>query len=225
MTKRLQVSRSEFALRLILPAPPFQGIVKGKNNAGKKGDIMHLNQNLNSQALIVKPELARRVYQAAYLTGEFKLRSGQTSKEYFDKYRFEAQPELLLSIALHLAPMVPKGTQILAGLEMGGIPVATALSFATGLPCLFVRKKAKDYGTCQFAEGVEFSGKKVCLVEDVITTGGQALISAEDLRRSGALIEHALCVINRGEAQPLKSGKIELTSLFTMEELKQAGKT
>lgn len=170
-------------------------------------------------------ELARSIYDIAHLTGEFKLRSGLTSKEYFDKYRFEAQPVLLRQIAAAMKPLVPKGTQALAGLEMGGIPVATALSLETGIPAVFVRKKAKEYGTCRVAEGLEsLRGLKVCVIEDVITTGGQVVISAEDLRKEGAVIDSVLCVISRqqGGEENLKKGGLNMISLFTSEQLKSA---
>ncbi|GIL16418.1 MAG: orotate phosphoribosyltransferase [Oligoflexia bacterium] len=168
-------------------------------------------------------ELARRIYQIAYLRGNFKLRSGQTSQEYFDKYRFEANPELLSSIGDHLAPLIPKGTEVLAGLEMGGIPIATVLSLKTGIPVAFVRKKAKDYGTCQFAEGYSVQGKNVCIIEDVITTGGQVILSAADLRSLGAQISTVLCVIDRGGgAEKLKEVGLQMKPLFHMDELKSS---
>lgn len=167
-------------------------------------------------------ELARKVFEISYLRGEFKLRSGQTSTEYFDKYRFEAEPKLLKAIAEELAPKIPAGTEILAGLEMGGIPIATALSLQTGIPALFVRKKAKDYGTCQFAEGRDYKGKKVCVIEDVVTTGGQVLLSTEDLRKAGAIVTDVLCVIHRGTGNPMQEAKLNLQALFTMEELKNS---
>jgi orotate phosphoribosyltransferase len=171
-----------------------------------------------------KTELARKVYQAAYITGDFLLRSGKRSNEYFDKYRFESRPELLREIAQQLAPFLPRGIDYLAGLEMGGIPIATALSLETGIPCVFVRKEAKAYGTCQFAEGAPIAGKRLCVVEDVITSGGQVLISTEDLRKAGAQVDTALCVINRsGSDNPLASAQLTLHSLFTMEELKSSG--
>lgn len=151
---------------------------------------------------MTKQELAKKIYDVAHLTGEFKLRSGQISNEYFDKYRFEAQPALLREIAKHMAPLIPAGTEVLAGLEMGGIPIATALSLETGLPCVFVRKEAKEYGTCQFAEGLDIHGKRVCVIEDVVTTGGQVVLSTADLRSLGAEISHVLCVIHRGPVFP-----------------------
>ncbi len=168
-------------------------------------------------------ELASAILQVAHLRGEFKLRSGLTSNEYFDKYRFEAQPKLLRAIANQMRPLIPPGTQILAGLEMGGIPVATALSLESGLPCVFVRKEAKAYGTCRIAEGVEsLKGLRVCVVEDVITTGGQVVLSAEDLRKEGAIVEDVLCVISRqqgGEENLAKKG-LKMVSLFTSADLK-----
>ena len=175
---------------------------------------------------MTKQELAQKIYEIAYLTGSFKLRSGQTSNEYFDKYRFEARPEILKEIAEQMAPLIPRGTEILAGLEMGGIPVVTALSLKTGIPCVFVRKKAKDYGTCQFAEGLEVQNKNVCIIEDVITTGGQVILSTEDLRKLGAKVQNVLCVIHRGSGEESKLKEIGLTmkTLFQMQELKDSKK-
>lgn len=169
-----------------------------------------------------KKELAQEIFQTSHLTGDFLLRSGQRSTEYFDKYRFESEPWLLKKIAAALAPLVPKDCDYLAGLELGGIPIATALSMETGKPCVFVRKEAKTYGTCQLAEGKDISGKKLCVVEDVITTGGQVAESVQDLRERGAKIEHVLCVINRANETPkaLLEAKIQLHHLFTMAELK-----
>lgn len=161
-------------------------------------------------------ELARKIYEVAHLTGTFKLRSGQVSHEYFDKYRFESQPLLLDAIAEHMKSLIPEGTEVLAGLEMGGIPVATALSLKTGLPVVFVRKKAKDYGTCQVAEGLQVSGKKVCIIEDIITTGGQVILSTQDLRSFGAHVEHVLCVIHRGDrtSSTFTDAGLKLSPLF-----------
>ncbi len=170
---------------------------------------------------MTRDELARQIFKTAYLTGTFKLRSGTTSHEYFDKYRFESDPRLLAAIAEHLAPLIPQGTEVLAGLELGGVPIATALSLRTGIPAVFVRKEAKAYGTCRIAEGADFKGKKVTVIEDVITTGGQVLLSAEDLRKEGAILKDVLCVILRGDDSKLTAVDLRLQPLFTMEELKK----
>ena len=166
-------------------------------------------------------ELGRRIYATAHLTGEFVLRSGQTTSEYFDKYRFEADPLLLDAVAEAMVPLVPADTEVLAGLEMGGIPVVTALGRHTGLPCAFVRKQAKAYGTRRLAEGAETAGRRVTIIEDVVTTGGQIVLSANDLRALGAHITDALCVINRNSTTPapLTEAGLTLTALLTPEHL------
>ncbi len=162
-------------------------------------------------------ELAKNIYQVCHLKGDFLLRSGQRSHEYFDKYRFESQPLILKEIAAQMLKLIPPGTEILAALEMGGIPVGTALSLASGLPCVFVRKSAKEYGTCQFAEGLDVKNKKVCIIEDVITSGGQVLLSMADLKKLGAKIENVICVIHRGgetAETKLKEAGLSLKPLF-----------
>jgi len=172
-----------------------------------------------------RPALARRIYETAHITGEFTLRSGAISHEYFDKYLFEADPVLLKDIATALVPLVPPGIDALAGLEMGGIPIATMLSQLTGLPLLFVRKKAKDYGTCKIAEGGRVRGRKLLIVEDVVTSGGAILDAAQALREEGAELGPVVCVIDRESGGPANLAKValQLTPLFTMSELKQAG--
>jgi orotate phosphoribosyltransferase len=87
--------------------------------------------------------LARQIDAVARLQGQFRLRSGAMSEEYFDKYRFESDPKLLTAIADALADLVPPDIQALAGLELGGVPVATALSVRTGLSAIFVRGRAE----------------------------------------------------------------------------------
>jgi orotate phosphoribosyltransferase len=165
--------------------------------------------------------LARQIYDVAHLTGTFTLRSGAVSNEYFDKYRFESDPVLLRSIAEALAPLVPDGTSALAGLELGGVPLAVALGQVTGLPCVFVRKEAKTYGTCQLAEGGELDGRRLTVVEDVVTSGGQVVASCGDLRERGGVVDHALCVIDReaGGPEALASIGVELLPLYRMSEL------
>src|SRR6188508_2887929 len=113
------------------------------------------------------PQLAADVDACCRLSGEFTLRSGQIASEYFDKYLFEADPVLLARVVAQMVDLVPAGTELLGGLELGGVPIATVLSARTGLPALFVRKQAKQYGTCKLAEGPDFRGRRVVLVEDV----------------------------------------------------------
>jgi orotate phosphoribosyltransferase len=170
-----------------------------------------------------REELARSIYATSHITGEFVLRSGTVSNEYFDKYLFEADPALLRDIAAALVPLVPPGTDALAGLELGGVPIATMLSQLTGIPAHFVRKEAKTYGTCRLAEGGDVDGRHLTVVEDVVTSGGQVITSCGDLRDRGAVVEHALCVIDREAGGPAGLAEIgvELHPLYTMTELKE----
>lgn len=175
-------------------------------------------------AVDTREALAAAIYNISHLTGEFLLRSGATSNEYFDKYLFEGHPKVLAVVAKAMTPLLPGNVDALAGLEMGGIPVATMISQESGLPALFVRKRAKEYGTRKIAEGGEVAGRKLVVIEDVVTSGGQILLSVEELRALGAEIDTVLCVIDRqsGGKEKLAEEGLELRPLFTMSELKAA---
>ena len=142
-------------------------------------------------------QLARDIDARCRLRGEFVLRSGQIATEYFDKYLFEADPKLLGRVASLMAARLPPDTEVLGGLELGGVPLATALSQQTGLPALFVRKQAKTYGTRKLAEGPSPAGQRVTLVEDVITTGGAVVAATEALRDLDAIVTTVVCAIDR----------------------------
>ena len=169
-------------------------------------------------------DLARRVHAASHLTGTFVLRSGATSDEYFDKYRFESDPRLLRELAEAMAGLLPAGADGLAGLELGGVPLATVLSQVAGLPAGFVRKQAKPYGTRRLAEGFDVAGRRLVVVEDVVTSGGAVVDSCRALRAEGAEVAVAVCVIDREAGGPARLAEIgvELRPLFTMSELKEA---
>ncbi len=169
-------------------------------------------------------DLAARVYAAAHLEGEFLLRSGVISSEYFDKYRFEADPELLLAIAVEMATLLPEATQLLGGLELGGIPLATMVSQLTGHRARFVRKEAKTYGTCQLAEGGDLEGFRICIIEDVITSGGAVIDATYALRDAGATVDTVVCVIDRqsGGREKLAELGLEMRALFTKADLEAA---
>ncbi|MEH1985192.1 MULTISPECIES: orotate phosphoribosyltransferase [unclassified Nostoc] len=166
-------------------------------------------------------ELAKEIVRVSYLKGEFRLRSGQISDHYFDKYQFESNPLLLKQLAKEMVKKIPPDTEILAGLELGGVPLATAISLEVELPVVFVRKTKKEYGTEKLAEGIDIQGKKLCIIEDVITTGGQVVKSTETLRNEGAIVDFVLCVIWRGrtEDNSLEKAGIQKLPLFDMEEL------
>ena len=168
--------------------------------------------------------LARDIDASCRLTGEFTLRSGQVSSEYFDKYLFESDPQLLARVVDRMVGLLPEDTELLGGLELGGIPIATVLSARTGLPALFVRKQAKEYGTCKLAEGPDVAGRRVTLVEDVITTGGAVRDATRALRDAGAIVEVVVCAIDRspeGE-NPLTDVGLEVRPVLTKAELDTA---
>ena len=168
--------------------------------------------------------LAADIDACCRLTGEFTLRSGQVSHEYFDKYLFEADPTLIARMAREMIQLVPPHTELLGGLELGGIPLVTAVSGILGTPALFVRKEAKVYGTCKLAEGPSYDGRRVTLVEDVITTGGAVRDATRALREGGAIVDVVVCAIDRSPADenPLADVGLEVRSVLTKADLDAA---
>lgn len=149
------------------------------------------------------------------------MRSGTVSDTYFDKYRFESDPRLLRSIAEFMMPRLPNDAEVLCGMEMGGIPLATVLSQLSGLPAAFIRKQRKTYGTCQYAEGTSLGGKRIVLIEDVVSSGGAILDAVSMLEADGINVDIAVCVIDRqsGGVEALAQAGVELRAIFTMEEI------
>ena len=170
------------------------------------------------------PSLAADVDACCRLSGEFTLRSGQVASEYFDKYLFEADPALLVRVARGMVALLPDEPGLLGGLELGGVPLATMVSSLTGHGSLFVRKQAKQYGTCKLAEGPDVAGRRVTLVEDVITTGGAVRDATRALREAGAVVEVVVCAIDRspGEENPLADVGLEVRAVLTKADLDAA---
>lgn len=161
-------------------------------------------------------ELARDIDATCRLTGSFELRSGQVATEYFDKYLFESDPVLLRRVAEGMVSLIPEDTDLLGGLELGGVPLATILSSLTGKPALFVRKKAKEYGTRRLAEGAEVEGRRVTLVEDIITTGGAVRDATTELRAGGATVHTVVCAIDRGPNPGEALTDLDLTTRYLL---------
>lgn len=170
------------------------------------------------------PTLAADIDAVCRLTGEFTLRSGQVSTEYFDKYLFESDPALLARVARQMADLVPDDTEVLAGLELGGVPIATAVAAITGHPTMFVRKEAKKYGTAKLAEGPPFAGRRVVMIEDVITTGGAVRDATHALRDGGATVDLVICAIDRSpdDLVPLADIDVAIRSVLTKADLDTA---
>jgi orotate phosphoribosyltransferase len=164
-------------------------------------------------------ELRDAIREHAYLEGDFVLRSGRRSRYYLDKYRFETRPELLRALGERIAAAVaehePEAVR-LAAPELGAVALAASASLESGLPFLIVRKAAKDYGTANRLEGVHAEGERVCLVEDVVTSGGAALEAVEALRAHGLVVRNAVCVVDReeGGADELARHAVRLRPLF-----------
>jgi len=165
--------------------------------------------------------LAERIADVALLRGTFTLRSGRTSDYYLDKYLFSTRPEILRELGAMFAARLPEGTTMLAGAELGGIPLVTATSLASGLPCVFIRNQKKDYGTAKRLEGRVGPEDRVVIVEDVATTGGQALEAAATIRETGATVLGIIATIDRleGAAENAAAQEIRFESLFTVRDL------
>ncbi len=171
--------------------------------------------------------LARAIADAALLRGSFTLRSGRTSSFYLDKYLFSTRPQVLDQLgelfAQRIGALARETGPIarLAGAELGGIPLVTVASLKTGLPCLFVRNQKKDYGTAKQLEGVLNKGDRTVIVEDVATTGGQALEAATVLRAAGANVIAIIATIDRqeGARENVEKAGLRFDALFTKADL------
>ncbi len=167
-------------------------------------------------------ELAERVRGAAYLEGEFTLRSGRKSTFYLDKYLFETQPEILRELGTAFASRATARTTLIAGAELGGVALAAAASMASGKPFVIIRNAKKDYGTSKMFEGKLSRGDVVLLVEDVATTGGQVLEAAKVIREAGASVEKIVAVIDRGEGarENIEKAGFVFEAILTAEDLR-----
>jgi orotate phosphoribosyltransferase len=175
-------------------------------------------------------ELGAQLREHALLEGDFLLRSGKRSSYYLDKYRFETLPELLGPIGERLAAAVrefePEAVR-LAGPALGAVALAAAASLSSGLPFVIVRDAAKEYGTANRLEGVFEAGELVCLIEDVVTSGGALAEAVKALREAGLVVRNAVCVVDReeGGADSLARLGVRLRSLYRAGELVPAAKT
>ena len=171
-----------------------------------------------------RAELGRKLVERAYLEGDFVLRSGRRSRYYLDKYRFETDPELLAGLGRELASMVREhapGAALLAGPELGAVPLAAATSVESGLPFVIVRKDTKAYGTGNRLEGVWAPGTAVCVIEDVVTSGGALLSAIAALRAENLDVCAAISVVDRqeGGAEAIAAEGVPYAALYTVESL------
>jgi orotate phosphoribosyltransferase len=174
----------------------------------------------------VPPDLASRVREAALLEGDFVLSSGKRSSFYVDKYLFSTEPNLLRDLADALSQKLPDGVERLAGVELGAVPLVVATALVTGLPYVIVRKSAKGHGSSagRDVEGNLASGERVALIEDVVTTGTQAVRAAENLARAGAEVVTIVAVLDRREVSGASLGEFPFRALLRIEDLRVANK-
>lgn len=166
-------------------------------------------------------ELADAIRAAAYLEGDFLLRSGKRSRYYLDKYLFETQPTILAALAERFCTFLTGETNCIAGAELGGVPLAAAVSLRSALPFVIVRNAKKDYGTSKPVEGRLPDGAVVLLVEDIATTGGQVLEAARTLVEQGARIERIVATIDReeGASQAIREAGFAFDRIFRVADL------
>ncbi len=168
-----------------------------------------------------RDELIAAIKDAAYLEGDFVLRSGRRSHYYLDKYLFETQPTILAELGRLFARRVTDQIDRIAGAELGGVPLATATAMACGKPFVIVRNAKKDYGTAKAFEGQLEPGDHVLLVEDVVTTAGQIIEAAKVLQDAGATVERIVAVIDRqeGARENVEAAGLTFEALFTVSDL------
>jgi orotate phosphoribosyltransferase len=164
-------------------------------------------------------DLGDRLLAASYLEGDFLLRSGRRSRFYLDKYLFSTQPDLLRDIAAGLAQKLParEPFELLAGPELGAVAIVAAVSLTSGKPFVIVRKGAKGYGTDKAMEGRAEPGQRVVMIEDVVTSGGAALMAVDNLREAGLVVDTLLCVVDREEGgrEQIEAKGLAFDPLFT----------
>jgi orotate phosphoribosyltransferase len=172
-------------------------------------------------------ELKQAIRERALLAGSFVLRSGQRSRYYVDKYRFATDPVMLEQLGARVAQAVagadPSAVR-LAAPELGAVPLAAAASLSSHLPFVIVRKETKDYGTGNRLEGEFSPGERVCLLEDVVTTGGASVDAVHALREAGLECATAVCIVDReaGGADALARVAVRLWPLYRMSEFFEA---
>ena len=156
----------------------------------------------------------------AFKTGEFTLTSGKKSNFYVDIKKASTDPKILREIAKCMAKYL-KGEEKIAGMELGAVPLAVALSLETELPYLIIRKTSRNHGTAKHIEGDLKKEEKIILVEDVTTTGSSLLRAAKIIRQEGGRVKRALVVVDREESasELLKEHGLELVPLVRVSEM------
>jgi orotate phosphoribosyltransferase len=198
---------------------PAKNALAGALQALPEAAVVHGRQRRRQMAMS-KQQLAARIKEAAYLEGDFTLRSGAKSKYYLDKYLFETQPDILIELG-RLFAQRSDGADLIAGAELGAVSLAAAASMASGKPYVIVRNAKKGYGTGKMIEGKLPAGARVLLVEDIITTAGQVIEAAKSLTEAGGKVVKIVGTIDRlqGGRENIEAAGYKFESLFTREDL------
>lgn len=156
----------------------------------------------------------------AFKTGKFTLTSGKKSNYYVDIKLASTDPKILGEIAKCMANHL-KGEEKIAGMELGAVPLAVALSLETNLPYLIIRKEKRKHGTSKLIEGNLKKEDKIILVEDVTTTGSSLVRAVEIIRQEGGRVDRALVVVDReeGASELLREHDVELVPLVRVSEM------
>jgi len=179
---------------------------------------------------VTHDELGALLVDRALLEGDFVLRSGRRSTWYLDKYRFETEPAILRALGERLAEAArehePEAVR-LAGPALGAVALAASAAMASDLPFIIVRGETKEYGTAKRIEGPFEEGELVCLLEDVVTSGGALEEAVSALRDEGLVVRNAVCVVDReeGGSDALARLGVRLRTLFRASELLEMRKT
>lgn len=164
------------------------------------------------------PIAERLIAAGAIEFGEFTLASGATSPYYVDIKTAMTDPVLLGEIAQAIA--VRERFEMVAGVAVGGVPLAVATSLASGRRFAIVRSQAKDHGKANLVIG-DVRDHHVLLVEDVTTSGGSAVYGVDELRRAGAKVDCVVTIVDRegGAEERLKPMGVRLVPLVRAQEL------
>ena len=162
------------------------------------------------------------VNAGAFKLGNFTLASGRKSDYYVDLRAVITKPELLKKVATAMSKHIEDAEKI-AGVELGAVPIAAALSLKTGLPYLMVRKHRKGHGRGNLVEGGLADGEKVLFVEDTVTTAGSLIRAIAAVREHGGQVERAIVIVDReeGARETLEGIGVELISLASIKELRE----
>jgi len=152
--------------------------------------------------------------------GRFVLTSGAISDYYIDIKKASTEPKTLRLIAQEMSTYT-KGYDMLAGMELGAVPLVVALALETDIPYVIIRKEKREHGTGKQIEGGDVKGKNVLIVEDVTTSGGSVVKTIQILRENQAEVEKVLAVVDResGAKEQHKKLEVEFIPLVSVSEI------